>query len=234
MLFREYLGRLAASADPLHFALVDAASGKAAGTAALMRFEPLHGVIEVGYISFSPLLKNTRASTEAMYLLMAYVFDELKYRRYEWKCDSLNAPSRSAAKRLGFQFEGIFRNAVVYKNRSRDTAWFSITDAEWPAVRKGFELWLDPDNFDAAGCQRRGLAAIRDHSRRRSIRRIAPSQRKMTFRDSRTACCASSLEARPHATTRSMAWRPATEFAMNCTPDARPAQRAPAEHLHSC
>jgi RimJ/RimL family protein N-acetyltransferase len=160
VLFREYLGRLAASADPLHFAVIDTATGKAAGTAALMRIEPLHGVIEVGYITFSPLLKKTCASTEAMYLLMAYIFDELKYRRYEWKCDSLNAPSRAAAKRLGFQFEGIFRNAVVYKNRSRDTAWFSITDAEWPAVRKAFELWLDPDNFDAAGCQRRALAAI--------------------------------------------------------------------------
>jgi RimJ/RimL family protein N-acetyltransferase len=160
--FREYLAKIAASADPLHYAIVDLASGLAIGTAALMRIEPAHGVIEVGGITYSPALKKTRASSEAMYLLMRYIFDELGYRRYEWKCDSLNAPSRAAAQRYGFRFEGIFRQAIVYKGRSRDTAWFSIIDAEWPRIRTAFETWLNPENFDAAGQQRQPLAAIRD------------------------------------------------------------------------
>jgi RimJ/RimL family protein N-acetyltransferase len=160
--FREYLAKNAASSDPLHYAIIDTASERAVGTAALMRIEPLHGVIEVGYITFTPQLKRTRASSEAMYLLMRYVFDELGYRRYEWKCDSLNAPSRAAAKRYGFEFEGIFRQAIVYKGRSRDTAWFSIIDRDWPRIRTAFEIWLSPENFDAAGQQRRALAAIRE------------------------------------------------------------------------
>ncbi len=121
---REYLATLAASSDPLHYVIVDGASKLAVGTAALMRIEPTHGVIEVGSITYSPLLKKTRAGTEAMYLMMRYVFDELGYRRYEWKCDSLNAASRAAATRCGFHFEGTFRQAVVYKSRNRDTAWF--------------------------------------------------------------------------------------------------------------
>jgi RimJ/RimL family protein N-acetyltransferase len=161
-LFHEYLATLASSNDPLHYAIVARGHHRAVGTAALMRIEPPHGVIEVGSIAYSPLLQNTAAGTEAMYLLMRRVFDELGYRRYEWKCDSLNAPSRAAAKRYGFVFEGIFRNAVVYKNRSRDTAWFSIIDEEWPRIRTAFQTWLDPQNFDAAGGQRRALAAIRD------------------------------------------------------------------------
>jgi RimJ/RimL family protein N-acetyltransferase len=160
--FREYLAEIAASGDPLHYAIVDLSSQLAVGTAALMRIEPVHGVMEVGCITYSPLLKKTRAGTEAMYLMMRYIFDELGYRRYEWKCDSLNAPSCAAARRYGFRFEGIFRKALVYKSRSRDTAWFSITDEEWPRVRTAFETWLDPQNFDAAGQQRRALAAIRD------------------------------------------------------------------------
>jgi RimJ/RimL family protein N-acetyltransferase len=161
-LFRQHLANLAASNDPLHYAIVERASGMAAGTASLMRIEPQHGVIEVGNIGYSPLLKRTPAGTEAMYLLMRHVFDELHYRRYEWKCDSLNAPSCAAAARYGFRFEGIFRQAVVYKNRSRDTAWFSVIDAEWPRIRTAFQMWLEPQNFDAAGGQRRALAAIRD------------------------------------------------------------------------
>jgi RimJ/RimL family protein N-acetyltransferase len=161
-LFREYLTRLAASDDPLHYTIVELANARAVGTAALMRIEPLHGVIEIGSIGYSPSLKQTAAGTEAMYLLMRRVFDELDYRRYEWKCDSLNAPSCAAATRYGFRFEGIFRNAIVYKNRSRDTAWFSIIDAEWPRIRSAFQMWLDPLNFDAAGLQRRSLAAIRE------------------------------------------------------------------------
>jgi RimJ/RimL family protein N-acetyltransferase len=160
--FREYLARNAASSDPLHYAIIDKPGERALGTAALMRIVPVHGVIEVGYITFSPELKRTRASSEAMYLLMRYVFDELGYRRYEWKCDSLNAPSRAAAKRYGFQFEGIFRQAVVYKGRSRDTAWFSIIDKDWPRIRTAFETWLNPENFDAGEQQRRALATIRD------------------------------------------------------------------------
>jgi RimJ/RimL family protein N-acetyltransferase len=159
--FHSYLTKLESSEDPLHFAIVDAQTGKAVGTAALMRIDPAHGVIEVGSITFSPRLKKTRAATESMYLLMRRVFDELGYRRYEWKCDSLNVPSRSAAERYGFTFEGIFRNAIVYKGRKRDTAWYSITDTEWPQVRAAFEEWLDPANFDDRGRQKRRLGELR-------------------------------------------------------------------------
>lgn len=149
------------SRDPLHYSVIDGHSGAALGTLSLMRIDAAHGVIEVGHIAFSPLLKRTRIATEAHYLLMRHVFDELGYRRYEWKCDSLNAPSRQAALRLGFQFEGIFRQAVVYRGRSRDTAWFSIIDGEWPALRSAFTQWLAADNFDAQGQQRQPLCAFR-------------------------------------------------------------------------
>jgi RimJ/RimL family protein N-acetyltransferase len=159
--FRTYLAKLEESEDPLHFTIVDTKAGKCVGTAALMRIEPIHGVIEVGSITFAPRLKQTRAATESMYLMMRRAFDELGYRRYEWKCDSLNAPSRAAAARYGFTFEGIFRKAVVYKGRSRDTAWFSITADEWPRVRTAFEAWLDPGNFDNDGTQKRRLADLR-------------------------------------------------------------------------
>lgn len=159
--FREYLVKAAASPDPLHYTIVDRATGKAVGTFALMRIDPAHGVIEVGSVTFSPTLKQTPLSTEAQYLLMAYVFDQLNYRRYEWKCDSLNAPSRRAAERLGFSFEGIFRQAVVYKGRSRDTAWYSIVDTEWPRLKQAFAAWLAPENFDAQGRQKVSLAALR-------------------------------------------------------------------------
>lgn len=156
--FRAYLAKLAASEDPLHCTIVDTSAGKAAGTAALMRIDPMHGVIEVGSITYSPRMKKTRVGTEAMYLLMQLAFDGLGYRRYEWKCDSLNAPSRAAAERYGFTFEGVFRNAIVYKGRSRDTAWYSITVEEWPRIRGAFEAWLDPRNFDEQGMQRRALS----------------------------------------------------------------------------
>ena len=159
--FHSYLANLEKSDDPLHFAIVAADTGQALGTAALMRIEPVHGVIEVGSIAFSPRLKQTRAATESMYLLMRRAFDELGYRRYEWKCDSLNAPSRSAAERYGFTFEGIFRKAIVYKGRSRDTAWYSITLDEWPHVRSAFEAWLSPANFDASGQQKQRLTDLR-------------------------------------------------------------------------
>jgi RimJ/RimL family protein N-acetyltransferase len=156
-----YLGKLEKSDDPLHFTIIDTSSDKAVGTAALMRIEPTHGVIEVGSIAFSPRLKQTRAATESMYLMMRRAFDELGYRRYEWKCDSLNAPSRAAAERYGFTFEGIFRQAIVYKGRSRDTAWYSITTEEWPHLRAAFEAWLEPANFDERGQQKRRLSELR-------------------------------------------------------------------------
>jgi RimJ/RimL family protein N-acetyltransferase len=159
---RAYVEKLAASTDPLHYAIVDRASEKAVGTAALMRIEPMHGVIEVGSITYSPRIQRTCAGTEAMYLLMRHAFDDLGYRRYEWKCDSLNAPSMAAATRYGFVFEGVFRQAIVYKGRNRDTAWYAITDKEWPRVRAGFEAWLSPENFDATGAQRRSLAELRN------------------------------------------------------------------------
>jgi RimJ/RimL family protein N-acetyltransferase len=159
--FNAYLTKLENSDDPLHFTIIDSATNRPVGTAALMRIEPVHGVIEVGSIAFSPLLKKTRAATEAMYLMMRRAFDELGYRRYEWKCDSLNAPSRAAALRYGFTFEGIFRQAIVYKGRSRDTAWYSITDAEWPRIRAAFDTWLAPANFNADGRQQRSLSNLR-------------------------------------------------------------------------
>ena len=143
--------------DPMLHVVIDARTNKAVGVAALMRIDPANGVIEVGHINYSPRLQRTAASTEALYLMMRRVFDELGYRRFEWKCDALNAPSRAAAERLGFQFEGVFRQALVYKNRNRDTAWFSILDREWPALKAEFERWLHPDNFDEAGKQRTPL-----------------------------------------------------------------------------
>jgi RimJ/RimL family protein N-acetyltransferase len=159
-----YRARLAVQADshdPLFHAILDPATGEPLGIASYLRIDPTNGVIEVGHLHFGPRLQRAPAATEAMALMTARAFDELGYRRYEWKCDSLNAPSRAAALRLGFIFEGLFRNAVVVKGRSRDTAWFSITDAEWPRVRSGFAAWLDPSNFDAQGRQRRGLADLR-------------------------------------------------------------------------
>ncbi|APR38223.1 GNAT family N-acetyltransferase [Paraburkholderia sp. SOS3] len=158
--FRAHLTRIAATADPFHYTVIDTAKGKAVGTLALMRIDASNGVIEVGFVTFSRLLQKTRAATEAIYLLMRYAFDTLGYRRFEWKCDSLNAPSRSAALRFGFTFEGIFRQAIVVHGRNRDTAWFSIIDSEWPAIRTAFDTWLEPENFDAGGVQRRKLAEL--------------------------------------------------------------------------
>ncbi len=159
---KEYVAKLEATADPMHFAIVDLADETAVGTAALMRIDPAHGVIEVGSITYSPRLKQTRAGTEAMYLMMHHCFEDLGYRRYEWKLDNLNAPSHAAARRYGFTYEGLFRQAVVYKNRNRDTAWYSITDSEWPRIRAGFEAWLSDGNFDETGKQRRSLVDMRN------------------------------------------------------------------------
>lgn len=158
--YRHQAEQMQATQDPLHHAVIDLASGEAIGTLALMRIEPAHGVIEVGHIALSARLKRSRMATEAHYLLMRHVFEDLGYRRYEWKCDSLNAPSRAAAQRLGFRFEGVFRQAIVYRGRSRDTAWFSIIDSEWPALRRAFEQWLDDENFDTRGQQRQSLSAL--------------------------------------------------------------------------
>lgn len=144
--------------DPVFFAIVDSTTDRAVGVASYLRVFPELGSIEVGNLSFSPLLQKTPLSTEAMYLMMRRAFVDWGYRRYEWKCHSLNAPSRAAAKRLGFRFEGIFRNSLVVKGRNRDTAWFSITDEEWPAIQAAFESWLAPANFDADGQQRARLA----------------------------------------------------------------------------
>nr|WP_242515934.1 GNAT family protein [Sorangium cellulosum] len=160
---RDYLAWMEAKClgdDPLFHAIVDGATGRAVGVASYLRTDPGNGVIEVGHLRYSPLLQRTPAATEAMYLMMRRVFEELGYRRYEWKCDALNAGSRAAAARLGFRFEGVFRQATVYKGRSRDTAWYSILDKEWPALRVAFEQWLDPSNFDASGRQRQRLAAL--------------------------------------------------------------------------
>lgn len=157
--YKAWLARVEKGDDPLFFAILDKGKGRAVGVAALMRIDKTNGVIEVGHLNFSPLLQRTPAATEAMFLLMRLVFDDLGYRRYEWKCDSLNAASRKAAERLGFRYEGLFRQAIVYKGRSRDTAWFSMIDAEWPALRQGYERWLAPDNFDAAGRQIASLKA---------------------------------------------------------------------------
>ena len=157
--FRTVIEKLAAGSDPQYHAILDLDGGGAVGMAAFLRIDPGNGSIEVGGIHMAERLKRTRAATEAMFLMMRRAFGELGYRRYEWKCDSLNAPSRAAALRYGFRLEGIFRQAVVYKGRNRDTAWYAITDGEWPAIRAAFERWLDPANFDAEGRQRQPLAA---------------------------------------------------------------------------
>ena len=154
--FTRWLDERARSSDPLFFTIVDRRTGKACGMASLMRMAPEHGVIEIGHIWFSPALKRTRLATEAIYLLARYSF-ELGNRRFEWKCDSLNVPSRRAAERFGFVFEGVFRQHMVVKGRNRDTAWYSMTDAEWPARRAAFEAWLDPSNFGPSGAQKTPL-----------------------------------------------------------------------------
>jgi RimJ/RimL family protein N-acetyltransferase len=155
--FEAALAAKAASDDPLFFAIVDGVSGFATGYAAYLRIEPAHRVIEVGGILFAPALQRTAGATEAMYLMARHVFEDLGYRRYEWKCDSRNEPSRRAALRLGFSFEGLFRQHMIVKQRSRDTAWFSMLDGEWPERKARFERWLAPSNFDAAGRQRSSL-----------------------------------------------------------------------------
>ncbi|MFT7647499.1 MAG: RimJ/RimL family protein N-acetyltransferase [Candidatus Poriferisodalaceae bacterium] len=158
---RAWMDSAEPSDDPVFVTVVDLATEQPVGVASYLRIDPTPGVIEVGHIHFSPAMQQTPAATEAMFLMMQRVFDELGYRRYEWKCDSLNAPSKAAAARLGFQYEGLFRQATMYKGRNRDTNWFSILDSEWPALRAAFEQWLSPHNFDNAGSQLASLSSFR-------------------------------------------------------------------------
>ena len=144
---QDWMAATCLGSDPMFHAIIDSATDKAVGVASYLRIDPKNGVIEVGHINFSPALQKTAAATEAMYLMMRNVFD-MGYRRYEWKCNAMNEGSMLAAERLGFRYEGMFRQAAVVKGRNRDTAWFSILDSEWPAMREGFEAWLKPENFE--------------------------------------------------------------------------------------
>ena len=157
--YARWVNSVAAGADPQFHAVVDLGSGRAVGVASYLRIDPGAGSIEVGHINYSPLLQRTIAATEAMYLMMKRAFD-LGYRRYEWKCNALNAPSRAAAQRLGFSYEGVFRQARVDKGRNRDTAWYAMVDKEWPLVDGAFRRWLDPSNFDQRGRQRVALSTL--------------------------------------------------------------------------
>ena len=156
--FTPWLHQAAASTDPLFFAVIDRATGRAEGRQSLMRIDPVHGVIEIGHILWGPAIARSRIATEALFLLAAYVFDTLGYRRFEWKCNSLNEPSKRAAQRFGFSPEGVFRQHMIQKGRNRDTAWFAMTDADWPRLKAGYEAWLAPENFDAEGRQKSRLA----------------------------------------------------------------------------
>ncbi len=157
--YYEWLSGMAKQNDPLFFTIMDTTSQRATGIASYLRITPTAGTIEVGHIHYSPLLQKTPAASEAMFLMMKRAF-ELGYRRYEWKCDALNAPSRRAALRLGFSYEGVFRQATVYKQRNRDTAWYATIDQEWPELKKAFEAWLDPANFDEVGTQKTSLSSL--------------------------------------------------------------------------
>jgi RimJ/RimL family protein N-acetyltransferase len=157
--FSTWVDQRTALADPFSYAIVTP-DGRAVGIAALMEVRPAMRVTEVGHIVYSPALQRTRLGTEAQYLLARYVFETLRVRRYEWKCNAYNAASQRAARRYGFAFEGVLRQHMISKGHNRDTAWFSILDGEWPARKTAFECWLDPANFDAEGRQKRGLAEL--------------------------------------------------------------------------
>jgi RimJ/RimL family protein N-acetyltransferase len=152
-----WIVRAAPNDDPLYFTVVDKATGRAGGYQALMRIVPEHGVIEIGSIFWGPDVARTRLATEALYLSARYVFDELGYRRFEWKCNNLNEPSKLAAQRFGFTFEGVFRQHMIQKGQNRDTAWFAMLDSEWPRLRAEYERWLEPSNFDGVGVQKTKL-----------------------------------------------------------------------------
>ena len=158
-IYRAWLREQARGDDPLFYTIVDNPTAKPVGHAAYLRILPASGSIEVGHVNYSPLLQRTPAATEAMFLMMQRAF-ALGYRRYEWKCDALNAKSRTAAQRLGFSFEGVFRQATIYKGRNRDTAWYAVIDREWPALEQAFRRWFDPSNFDERGEQRVRLSGL--------------------------------------------------------------------------
>ncbi len=157
--FARWVPERAGLADPYAYAILDA-GGRAVGISTLMEIRPAMRVIEVGNILYSPALQRTPLATEVQYLLARYAFETLRYRRYEWKCNALNAPSRRAAERFGFTFEGVFRQHMIVKGRNRDTAWYAMLDSEWPARKRAFERWLAPDNFDADGGQKTGLREL--------------------------------------------------------------------------
>lgn len=157
--YRAWAEAMATREDPFFYALIDRATGRAAGVASYLRIEPAAGSIEVGHINLAPALQKSRAATEAISLMIGWAFDA-GYRRFEWKCDALNLPSRRAAERYGLSFEGVFRQATVVKGRNRDTAWFAAIDREWPALQAAFGAWLAPENFDAAGRQKKSLADL--------------------------------------------------------------------------
>ena len=158
--FDSWLAVAAESPDPLYFAVIDRATGRVEGRQTLMRITPAHRCIEIGNIYWGPRIAGTRVATEAMYLFAAYVLETLGYRRFEWKCDALNAPSRRAALRFGFTWEGHFRRAVIVRGRTRDTAWYAMIDDEWPALKGAYEQWLAPENFDAEGRQKTRLSDL--------------------------------------------------------------------------
>lgn len=159
--FRVFLSETCFGEDPLFYTIIDLSSDRPVGMASYLRIDPVNGVIEVGHINYAPSLQRRPAATEAMYLMMRQVFTDWGYRRYEWKCNNLNERSKAAASRLGFTFEGVFRQAAVIKGHNRDTAWFSILDSEWPVCDAAFATWLSPANFDENGHQRLGLVACR-------------------------------------------------------------------------
>ena len=159
--YRPWLEKAETSQDPLFFAVIDKASGKVGGRQTFMRIDAAHGVIEIGSIYWGPLIARRPAATEAHFLFMRYAFDILGYRRWEWKCHNLNEPSKRAALRFGFTFEGVFRQHMIFRGENRDTAWYSIIDGEWPSLEKAYEGWLDPSNFDSDGNQKRRLEDFR-------------------------------------------------------------------------
>lgn len=159
--FEPWLEKAAASADPLYFTVIDKASGRIAGRQTLMRIDRANGVVEIGNILWNAPVARRPAATEALFLFARHAFDDLGYRRFEWKCNALNVPSRRAALRFGFAFEGVFRQHMVVKGENRDTAWYAMIDKDWPAIRRAFQEWLDPANFDSEGRQKRRLEEIR-------------------------------------------------------------------------
>jgi RimJ/RimL family protein N-acetyltransferase len=160
--FQSWLVTAEASSDPLFFVVVDKASGRIGGRQTFMRIDATHGVVEIGNILWNPPVARTPAATEALYLFARHAFDDLGYRRFEWKCNDGNEPSKRAALRFGFSYEGVFRQHMIVKGKNRDTAWFSMIDGEWPLLRRAFDEWLDPDNFEPDGRQKRGLVEIRE------------------------------------------------------------------------